>query len=68
VPIGENDKSPVSGITFDNVTIIGKRLVPDDPRTKKNQSVTGVKGPVKHGTAATLRGSSLLYAPWQAQS
>ncbi len=42
VLIAENEKSPISGITFENVVINGKRLLPNDPRIKKNKWVTDV--------------------------
>ena len=43
--ISDGAGSPIEGIVFDNVTIAGKRLVPDDPRIKKNQWVRDVKFP-----------------------
>ncbi len=42
VLIAENEKSPISGITFENVTINGRKLVPNDPRIKKNAWVSDV--------------------------
>jgi len=40
--ISESAESPIEGITFDNVVINGKRLVPNDPRIKKNEWVRDV--------------------------
>lgn len=42
VLIAEGPESPIEGVTFDNVVINGKRLVPGDPRIKTNAWVSGV--------------------------
>ena len=40
--IAEGPGSPIEGITFENVVINGKKLVPDDPRIKKTEWVTNI--------------------------
>jgi hypothetical protein len=40
--ISDGEASPIEDITFDNVVIAGRRLVPDDPRIKKNQWVRNI--------------------------
>ena len=42
VLIAEGPDSPIENVTFDNVVIAGKRLVPGDPRIKTNAWVKGV--------------------------
>lgn len=40
--ISDGAASPIENVTFDNVVINGKKLVPDDPRIRKNEWVSGV--------------------------
>ena len=42
VLIAESPESPIENVTFDNVVIAGKRLVPGDPRIKTNAWVKGI--------------------------
>jgi len=42
VIISDGPDSPIEGVTFENVVINGKRLMPEDPRIKKNEWVRDV--------------------------